>query len=170
MDDANDSFLEMGSGVGAFSNTVIELPSGTVLHVRAYASNATETVYGKDKVFTANDGDFKTKVSNGILSVDYKGIVSEWWTLELAAPSNGKLIPGNYDKAERSPFNEKTRPGMSFTGSGRGCNKIAGSFNIEKIIYSADGSTILYLDATFVQHCEETKPPLMGRVHYDVRP
>ena len=139
----------------------------------AYSSATGEFIgLGKDKVFTANDGDFTTKVINGIVSIDFKGKTTfgESWNLEFAAPGNGKLTLGKYDKAERCAFHDKTRPGLEFTGSGRGCNKIAGNFNIENILYSGDELKILYLDATFVQYCDEKAFPLFGRVHYDVRP
>lgn len=51
-DPANDTVLPMGSGVGVFSNTIISLPAGTLIHVRAYATNSSGTVYGEDKIFT----------------------------------------------------------------------------------------------------------------------
>lgn len=52
INDPNDDVLEMGIGVGVFSNTVTNLPPGTVIHVRAYASNSSGTAYGEEKVFT----------------------------------------------------------------------------------------------------------------------
>ncbi len=49
--DVPENVLEIGAGIGAFSETLIELPSNTTGHVRAFATNANGTVYGEDKQF-----------------------------------------------------------------------------------------------------------------------
>lgn len=51
-DPDNDIIAEMGTGVGAFSDTFTDLPSNITAHVRAFATNATGTVYGENKTFT----------------------------------------------------------------------------------------------------------------------
>ena len=55
-DPANDDVLEMGAGIGAFSDTFAGFPPNTTGHVRAFATNSTGTVYGEDKVFTTLGG------------------------------------------------------------------------------------------------------------------
>lgn len=55
-DPTNDDVIPMGSGVGLFSNTIVNLPANTSIHVRAYATNSIGTVYGEDKVFTTLAG------------------------------------------------------------------------------------------------------------------
>ena len=55
-DPNNDDVLEMGAGIGAFSETFTDLPSNTTGHVRAFATNATGTVYGENKTFTTLGG------------------------------------------------------------------------------------------------------------------
>ena len=41
-----------GTGTGIFSSTITGLSQGTTYHVRAYATNSTETAYGYDLTFT----------------------------------------------------------------------------------------------------------------------
>ncbi|MCB1209162.1 MAG: hypothetical protein KDK97_07535 [Verrucomicrobiales bacterium] len=47
-----DNQVAIGSGTGAFSATVNGLPSNTLIHVRAYATNSVNTSYGSDISFT----------------------------------------------------------------------------------------------------------------------
>ncbi len=65
-DPANDSVLEMGTGIGAFSDTFTGFPSNSVGNVRAFATNATGTVYGENKTFTTLGGCPIVNVTPGI--------------------------------------------------------------------------------------------------------
>ena len=65
-DPANDSFADMGTGVGAFSEIFTDFPSNTTGHVRAFATNATGTVYGENKTFTTLGGCPIVNVTPGI--------------------------------------------------------------------------------------------------------
>ena len=49
IDDANDIAVEMGNGLGSFSDDFYPFEPSTTYHVRAYATNADGTVYGEDK-------------------------------------------------------------------------------------------------------------------------
>ncbi len=53
INDANNiKDVDMGNGIGIFSDVVSGLPVNTMLHARAFATNSKGTVYGEDKVFT----------------------------------------------------------------------------------------------------------------------
>ena len=65
-DPANDDVAEMGTGMGAFSEIFSDLPSNTTGHVRAFATNATGTVYGENKTFTTLGGCPIVNVTPGI--------------------------------------------------------------------------------------------------------
>ncbi|WP_394758664.1 hypothetical protein [Flavobacterium sp.] len=65
-DPANDDVLEMGAGLGAFSDTFTGLPPNTTGHIRAFATNSTGTAYGEDKVFTTLGGCPIVNVTAGI--------------------------------------------------------------------------------------------------------
>lgn len=124
---------------------------------------------GQDRAFTEKDGEFSSIVSNGQVKVNFNG-GADWWTLNLVAPQNVPLVAGtSYTNVQSASTHSSSSPGLEFNGSGRGCRKIAGNFTINSITYSQDGKNILLLDATFVQKCEETMPPLMGRIHYEAK-
>lgn len=46
----------------------------------------------------------------------------DWWTVDVAAPPGQTLVPGTYTGAVRAPFRGAGQPGLSVSGSGRGCN------------------------------------------------
>lgn len=52
IDDANDLPLEMGTGMGSFSDSYTGFTAGTTYHVRAYAQNANGVAYGENRTFT----------------------------------------------------------------------------------------------------------------------
>lgn len=92
-----------------------------------------------------------------------------WWNLEFAAPQRTALIPGLYDRAIRYPFQPSNRPGLSFSGNGRGCNQLGGRFQVIEANYGS-GGTIERFDALFEQHCEDELaigPAVFGRVRYN---
>jgi hypothetical protein len=69
------------------------------------------------------------------------------WSFDFAAPKfnsetneeSGNLLEVKfYDEATRFPFNSPTKPGLSFSGNGRGNNKLGGSFNVLEIEYDED--------------------------------
>lgn len=95
---------------------------------------------------------------------------TDYWTINLAAPSGEALHPATYYNAERASFRTGRAPGLDVSGDGRGCNDVYGSFAINQIATDSSGNVTL-LDATFTQNCESsTAPPLQGIVHYQMQP
>jgi serine/threonine protein kinase len=123
---------------------------------------------GKDVILTYEDGNFSASVNyhQGATIRFDGGRVN--WSLDFAGPQKMRLTPGTYSGAQGFPSQSPTRAGINFSGSGRGCTSY-GSFTINNIIYSLDNKNIFLLDASFVHQCEETSPPLMGRIYYDAR-
>ena len=93
----------------------------------------------------------------------------DWWTAEFAAPPGETLKPGTYTNAVRAPFRGAGQPGLSVTGSGRGCNTVIGEFTIHAIGTAPDG-TIASLDASFIQHCGSSPEALSGRARFQTGP
>ena len=93
----------------------------------------------------------------------------DWWTTEFAAPPGETLKPGTYTNAVRAPFRGAGQPGLSVTGSGRGCNTVIGEFTIHAIGTAPDG-TIASLDASFIQHCGSSPEALSGRARFQAGP
>ncbi len=72
-----------------------------------------------------------------------------YWRFDFAAPTydpltntnNGQnLAVGFYNNATRFPFNSPTRPGLDFSGHGRGNNTLGGWFNVLELAFDNLGN------------------------------
>ncbi len=97
------------------------------------------------------------------LSFNLQG--DQWWYGEFQLPNTtSRWQPGVYADAQRYPFNDPARPGIDWTGEGRGCNTQAGSLTVDSVTYAAD--SLKQVDLTFEQHCEGAIPALHGTIHW----
>jgi hypothetical protein len=85
------------------------------------------------------------------------------WQLSFGAPHGQFLEVGEYLDAKRYPFSEAS-PGIEFSGQGRGCNRISGKFVVWE--FEMKGNEVTKLAIDFIQRCEETMPPLYGRLRF----
>ena len=85
------------------------------------------------------------------------------WQISFGAPTGQFLAVGEYPDAKRYPFSGPS-PGIEFTGQGRGCNQISGQFVVWELEFNGNEVTKLAID--FIQRCENTMPPLYGRIRY----
>ena len=117
---------------------------------------------GQQFTFTPADGTITASrnFSNGV-SISFNG--AELWALELVAPGAAALQPGQYEEATRFPFQSPTKPGLSVTGDGRGCNTLTGRFVVLEAVYDAGGA-VQQFAADYEQHCEGGAPALYGSV------
>ncbi len=91
----------------------------------------------------------------------WPGISGVWWFLDLATGDGSPLHTGAYENAVRAPF-RGNQNGIDFTGSGRGCNQMAGRFDVLEIQTDSNGA-VIRLAVDFEQHCESASaPPLFG--------
>jgi hypothetical protein len=90
------------------------------------------------------------------------GSFAWWWDLHLAAPGDQPLKVGVYENARRWPFHGQ-QPGVSFSGTGRGCNTLTGAFVI-RTLRIGPGNSLDRLHATFEQHCDGRSPALKGEI------
>jgi DNA-binding beta-propeller fold protein YncE len=98
-----------------------------------------------------------------------QGNFAEWWNVDIAAPVGQPLGVGSYTGAMRAPFRTAGAPGLSVTGTGRGCNTLTGRFDVTALAFNEYGEVSLF-DATFEQHCEGASPALLGRMRLEVPP
>lgn len=106
---------------------------------------------------------FERNGDEGIdVSVEDLG-TGDFWRLDLSGPGDAPLAPGAYEMAER--FNGPAIPGLDVGGAGRGCNSVAGRFDVFEAEYAPDGE-ILVFSADFEQHCEGGVPALRGSIRY----
>ncbi len=124
---------------------------------------------GQTKSYTEADGTFTstTGTDNGAhIAFDHSTNFSIWWHVDLEAPHSDRLAVGSYPGATRYGFQDPAVPGLDFSGSGRGCNQLSGSFAISEILYDWFGN-VVRLGATLTQHCENQTPALFGNVNYE---
>lgn len=95
---------------------------------------------------------------------------ADFWNLDFAGPTKTTLTPGDYENAQRFPFQPAGTPGLSVAGAGRGCNTLTGRFVVLNASYGANGD-VQNFGADFEQHCEGLSPALFGsiRVNSDLR-
>jgi len=94
---------------------------------------------GETQTWEPVDGNFSAarNFAEGI-SVDFDGLTSSmWWSLDFAASGAVELERGAYEYATRFPFNQESEPGLSISGSGRGCNTLTGTFDVLEAVDDA---------------------------------
>ncbi|HVF20853.1 MAG TPA: thrombospondin type 3 repeat-containing protein [Mycobacteriales bacterium] len=123
---------------------------------------------GQTKTWTPADGTFRPRVFGPHrIEIDFFGHdTSTWWYLEFASPNRAALIPGPYEGAQRLPFQSPTKPGLSVSGSGRGCNDIVGRFDIREVAFAPDGSLTRFA-ADFEQRCDNSAGVLRGSIRFN---
>ena len=91
-----------------------------------------------------------------------------WWYLTFSTdrvPTD--LVPGVYTMAERAPFASAGRPGIDVSGDGRGCNTIAGRFQVHEYQRSATGA-FERATVSFEQFCEQQPSNVLrGCIHVE---
>jgi hypothetical protein len=97
----------------------------------------------------------------GGVSVSISG--DTWWTFDAATPAGTTFQRGAYKNAQRYPFQEAGRPGLSLSGDGRGCNSLTGRFTVHKVKFDGNGNPKV-ADISFEQRCEGGKPAAYGEV------
>src|SRR5688500_839145 len=115
---------------------------------------------GQTRTWTTVDGSFSATQSTSFVSIAFAGASNDW-RLDFRARDGRALTAGPYELATRYPFNSPTRPGISISGSGRGCNTATGRFDVQEVTYKLDGSVDRFA-ADFEQHCEGRTPALRG--------
>jgi hypothetical protein len=89
----------------------------------------------------------------------------ESWFADFEGPASAtRLQVGTYGNLTRYPFHDTQRGGLSWSGEGRGCNTLTGSFTIDSVTYRGD--TLTALDLRFEQHCEGGAAALRGTIHW----
>jgi hypothetical protein len=153
-----------GAALGDRSANVQTLdPNGSITVLSMYGqpgdyiSPGNLILTAADAVFTVSrnyDQGVSMSVNNG-----------DGWYLDFAAPNNAPLGTGDYENAERFPFQEAGRPGLSVDGAGRGCNTLTGRFVVSKADYDPSGN-VKHFAADLEQHCEGGSAALFGSLRY----
>jgi hypothetical protein len=97
------------------------------------------------------------------INADIEALNGDSWRLTFAAPTGQPIAPGEYTDAQRFPFQEAGRPGLSVDGNSIGCNTLTGSFTVLELEYGAN-NLVSRFHATFEQHCEGVAAALRGEI------
>jgi hypothetical protein len=118
---------------------------------------------GRNYDYTSANAVISVTAIGGHLSLRVDG--DESWTGEFRMPSGAARIqPGTYANLDRYPFHDPAEGGLSWSGEGRGCNTLVGSFTVDSVRYSGD--TLTAIDLRFAQRCDGTAYVLDGTVHW----
>ena len=131
---------------------------------------------GESRRYTLEDADWLARATFGVAEPNHivvslrpkDGSLTWWWNFNLAAPEGQSLKVGAYENARRWPFHGQ-QPGLDFSGTGRGCNMLTGSFVI-RALQIGPGNSLDRLHATFEQHCEGRSPALKGEISVVANP
>ncbi|MCF8427883.1 MAG: FG-GAP-like repeat-containing protein [Bacteroidia bacterium] len=83
--------VQIGNGIGAFSQNITGLMPATTYHVRAYAINSVGTSYGADSLFTTMNESFTEPKIYNAFSPDGDGL-NDTWVIDNASDLAGHEI------------------------------------------------------------------------------
>jgi hypothetical protein len=120
---------------------------------------------GGTYLYTPADAVITVSDAGGRLAVSING--NEGWSGDFQVMSSISFLEeGYYGDLERYPFHNPVKGGLSWSGEGRGCNRLTGWFLVDSVTYNGD--TLTAIDLRFEQHCEGGGPALNGEIHWDV--
>jgi len=110
--------------------------------------------------------------TNSVLTVEATGrhlsarvSGDEWWFGDLELPNSlSQFQAGTFINLMRYPFHDPAAGGLSWSGEGRGCNTLRGSFAVTNAGYV--NGVLDEIDVEFAQHCEGGTPALRGQIHW----
>src|SRR5579864_8947247 len=154
----------VGAAIGASTASVLIRDPNVPLTALAMSSQQGDYIgQGGQYLITLSDGVFTpTNSANVVLFSINNG---DGWDNDFAGPTTARLGVGNYQNAQRYPFQPAGTPGLSVDGAGRGCNTLTGDFQVLKAGYNSS-NVLQSFSANFEQHCEGAAPALFGWLRY----
>lgn len=115
---------------------------------------------GAEYVYGADTTPMTVSEANGFVTINIDG----WYGRFAVMNTLQAMAPGYYGDLMRYPFHNPTKGGLSWSGNGRGCNRLSGWFAVDDVAYVEGELDALTL--RFEQHCEEGDPALNGFVRW----
>ena len=116
--------------------------------------------------YTKADSAISVSYAGGLISVGIAG--DQNWTGDFKLPGTpDRLKNGTYTGLTRYPFAPADQGAMNWSGEGRGCNMLTGSFTVEKVVYSKRG-VLESFNLSFEQHCEGATAALRGQIQWTI--
>jgi len=153
-----------GAPIGAPVASVLIRDPNIAQTVLAMSSQSGDYIgLGEQYLFTLSDGVFTPSNSANVVTFYINN--GDGWTTDFAGPTAARLGVGDYENAQRYPFQASETPGLSVYGAGRGCNTLTGNFQVRKAGYTSS-NVLQSFSANFEQHCEGGAPALFGWLRY----
>jgi hypothetical protein len=157
----------IGAPIGASAASVLIRDPNVALTALAMSSQPGDYIGGGlQYLITLSDGTFTPVNSANVVEFNINN--GDYWTTDFAGPTTARLASGDYDNAQRYPFQPAGTPGLSVYGAGRGCNTLTGNFDVLKASYNSS-NVLEGFSANFEQHCEGGVPALFGWLRYKTK-
>src|SRR5437870_1665222 len=129
----------IGAPIAVSSAGVLIRDPNVSLTVLAMSSQPGDFVgQGEQFLFTLSDGTFTPYNSANVVTFFFNN--GDDWTTDFAGPTTARLARGDYQNAQRYPFQPAGTPGLSVYGNGRGCNTLTGNFQVLQAGYNSSRS------------------------------
>lgn len=171
--------------IGLSCLALLYAPQAAIATITAFHFTSSPSSYvgaGQTLTVTESDGYLFSAGTGGYRSILFKiyshnspygpdwnpssGQPYHYWNLYLGAPQGQNLTAGMYEKAKR-PLWPDDRPGLNFTGDGRGNNTLSGDFEILEIEYSPIGEIVSFA-VNFTQYDERMRDRwIRGELRYN---
>ncbi|MEJ5992739.1 hypothetical protein WG902_22305 [Ramlibacter sp. PS3R-8] len=118
---------------------------------------------GRSYAYTQASAVIQVDVTEGVLHLRIHG--DESWDAHFALPtSRRRFNGGTFSNLGRYPSGNPEVGSMSWSGEGRGCNTLLGSFRVNSSEYV--GGELVAVDMDFVQQCDAQPPALFGNIRW----
>ncbi|MFG6467621.1 hypothetical protein [Roseateles sp. BYS87W] len=118
---------------------------------------------GRSYFYTRANANLTVRAVDNRLLVQVTG--DDYWYGNFQLPDGTPQVqPGSFSGLKRYPFHNPTAGGLDWTGNGRGCNELTGSFTITSATYVA--GALSAVEMNFEQHCEGAGPALRGQIKW----
>jgi hypothetical protein len=118
---------------------------------------------GGTYAYTRANASIAVSANGGQLSVQVNG--DETWFADFKLPASlSQFQTGSFANLTRYPFHDPAVGGLSWSGEGRGCNTLSGSFTVTNVSYA--NGVLDAIDLNFEQRCENGAAALRGQIHW----
>jgi len=117
---------------------------------------------GQSLEYTKKNSVLTATVSNSVVYIRVDG--DQRWHGEFAVPAGEDVKKGTYTAPTMFAITPTTKPGINWSGEGRGCGDMTGSFTVDNVTYAND--VLDAIDLHFEQHCDGRAPALRGTIHW----
>jgi len=149
------------------------IPSDAESLAPVFSASGSVYVLGNSEYVTQGDNyTFAIDAFNTLVMPDATGSAilfnspANAWQLSFAAPGAVPLLPGDYESAQKTGYQEEGHPGLDYDMAARACTQISGDFNVDAITWDPVENFPTKFFATFTQSCEATSPPITGVIAY----